>query len=56
MAKKKIKKRYMCKFCGSKRYIDGLFENFYHGEHYYSCKNEDMCVLKMSYNKKKNKI
>lgn len=44
--------RFFCRFCGSRKYYKNLFHVFENGSEYFSCKNEDMCVLKMSYNKK----
>jgi hypothetical protein len=48
----KNKERKICFYCGTKRYIENLyFMNHKNGDQY-SCKNNDMCVLKMAYNKK----
>lgn len=52
MKKDNFKRRFLCKFCGAKRYLENLFLITHNGVIYYSCKNEDLCVLKMSYNKK----
>lgn len=56
MKKKKITIRKTCIFCGSKRFLKNMyFANFKTGGQY-ACVNNDLCVLKMSFNKKKKKI
>ena len=56
MAKQKIKERKTCVFCGTKRFIENMrFCNYKNGGQW-SCVNNDLCVLKMSYNKKVKKI
>lgn len=55
MKKEKKKVRKVCVFCGAKLYLEKLrWINFKDGGQY-ACINNDLCVLKMSYNKKKNK-
>ena len=55
--KKAIKKeRKICCFCGTKRFIEKMrFCNHKNGNEY-ACINNDVCVLKMSFNKKSKKI
>lgn len=53
MKKAIIKKRGICDLCRSKRFVYFLHVQFLNGIKMYVCKNEDLCVLKMSYNKKK---
>lgn len=56
MKKVKNKTRKTCALCGAKKYIENLSMEVKNGVCYLACKNVDMCVLKMSYNKKiKNK-
>ena len=54
MKKVIIKKRGVCDMCQSKRFDTFLYIQIINGVKMYVCKNEDLCVLKMSYNKKKN--
>lgn len=56
MKKKKSKERGICSLCSAKRFIEFLFCDDSIVPSVYVCKNEDLCVLKMSYNKKKKKI
>lgn len=56
MKKVKLEKRFSCFFCGSKRYKKFLDVGYYDFEKKYFCKNNNLCQLKMSYNKKKKKI
>ena len=57
MKRGNVRKRKICVYCGSKKYIEFLNHEYIKGVKYYCCKNEDYCVLKMSLNKKylKNK-
>lgn len=52
MIKSKSLKRHICYYCGAKRYIDNLYPVGVKGVVHFVCKNNDLCVLKMSYNKK----
>lgn len=55
--KKAIKeKRKICSICGAKRYIKDLYKYFHDDHPRFECKNTDLCVLKMSFNKKRKKI
>lgn len=56
MKKVIIKKRGICDLCQSKRFIEFLHIEIINGVKMYVCKNVDLCVLKMSYNKKAKKI
>jgi len=56
MKKKKQKTRVVCSFCGSKRYIEKMCPFSHKGVVKFQCANNDLCVLKMSYNKKKKKL
>jgi alpha-D-ribose 1-methylphosphonate 5-phosphate C-P lyase len=51
---KKIRKT--CLFCGTKRYLKNMYFANYKNGGQYACKNNDLCVLKMSFNKKKKNI
>lgn len=42
----------VCDLCRAKRYFKFLHVEKVNGVKMFVCKNEDMCVLKMSYNKK----
>jgi alpha-D-ribose 1-methylphosphonate 5-phosphate C-P lyase len=54
--KKVIKKiRGYCVLCGARKYLDKLRVVDVKNGAYLECKNSDLCVLKMAYNKKKNK-
>jgi len=55
--RKKIKKeRKVCIFCGAKRYVGNMYFCNHKTGGQWACKNNDLCVLKASYNKKKKKI
>ena len=48
--------RKICYFCKSKRNEENLYFMNEKTGGQYACKNNDLCVLKMSYNKKIKKI
>jgi predicted alpha/beta hydrolase len=52
---KKLKKqvRRVCVFCGAKRKEENMYWINHKTGGQYSCINNDLCVLKTSYNKKK---
>ena len=56
MKRKKDLGRRTCRLCGAKRYLNNLDTFFGDGHEIFECKNSDMCVLKMAYNKKKKKL
>lgn len=56
MRTKKIKERKICVFCGTRRYIENMYFMNYKNGGTWGCKNNDLCVIKMSYNKRKKKI
>ncbi len=56
MNKLKQKERKVCFFCGTKRYRENLYFINHKDGGQYSCKNNDLCVLTMSYNKKKKNL
>ena len=56
MKKKKNKKRVRCDYCGSRRYVENMKWVMGGQFGYTICKNNDLCVLKMSYNKKRKKL
>lgn len=49
-------KRKVCDLCRSKRFAKYLHIEIFNGVKMFVCKNEDLCVLKMSYLKKKKNI
>lgn len=49
------KKRFRCCLCGAKRFRLFLYKVGGNGFYKYTCKNDDLCVLKMSYYKKKKR-
>jgi len=54
--KKGIKNiRGYCALCGARKYLEKLRVVESKKGAYLECKNEDLCVLKMAYNKKKKK-
>lgn len=55
--KKGIKKiRGYCVLCGARKYLENLRVVDSKDGAYLECKNADLCVLKMAYNKKIKKV
>jgi hypothetical protein len=51
--KRKVREdlRRICLFCGAKKYIKLMYFCNHKNGGQYACKNNDLCVLKMSYKK-----
>lgn len=55
--KKILKKvRRVCRYCGARRYDEMMYLGGGGNLRYWTCKNNDLCVLKMGYIKKVKKL